>query len=537
MHRMTRDVDKTHVEAPFDGVTFRLGSDAITVVTEGTSKVMLLRRAGIGEQRFRVTKVIGGRYREDFAGRAGDPHDPDLEGPEQIMPVSYVLSTGAWRYKGYSVMVPERPGLRPGPAWASTCIACHNTLPLVTTLYDELLGAGAESYQGTLGDRLLPAGRRVGFAIGDQGVLRAALMRELAFLGTGAPSRDSTSELLARALTATRDQFDDGHLIELGVGCESCHGGAREHVIDPTRRPAFEAISPALRIERPGVPAETSVCARCHNVLFSRYPFTWEEGRRHGGRRGGSSTNSGEARDFLLGACAGEMTCSTCHDPHAEDQTAALRDLESASGNRVCLRCHGDLSSESSLEKHTHHPASSRGSACVGCHMPRKNMGLDYELTRYHRIGSPTEPRRVLGDRPLECALCHPDASVEEVVSKMEAWWPRVYDRDELRDLYGSDLSVNVLASTLRRGRPHEQAVAAATVGRHRRAWSLPLVSPLISHRYPLVRFYAKHAIERVTGIRLDVDPNQSAGELAGVAREVAPPGAASSPRKGGPSW
>ena len=47
--------------------------------------------------------------------------------------------------------------------------------------------------------------------------------------------------------------------------------------------------------------------------------------------------------------------------------------------------------------------------------MPQKNLGLGYNLTRYHRIGSPTEKARVEGDRPLECALCHADKTVEEL--------------------------------------------------------------------------------------------------------------------------
>ena len=64
--------------------------------------------------------------------------------------------------------------------------------------------------------------------------------------------------------------------------------------------------------------------------------------------------------------------------------------------------------------------------------MPRKNMGLGYDLTRYHRIGSPDRPGRVERDRPLECALCHVD-SVGELVGSMERWWGKRYDRGALR--------------------------------------------------------------------------------------------------------
>ena len=82
------------------------------------------------------------------------------------------------------------------------------------------------------------------------------------------------------------------------------------------------------------------VCARCHQVLFSRYPFTWEGEARRGGKPGGSSITSGEARDFLLGGCARQMSCATCHDPHAEDRRADLDRLATPAGNAVCVRCH-----------------------------------------------------------------------------------------------------------------------------------------------------------------------------------------------------
>jgi len=146
--------------------------------------------------------------------------------------------------------------------------------------------------------------------------------------------------------------------------------------------------------------------------------------------------------------------------------------------------------------------------------MPRKNMGLVYELTRYHRIGSPTDPIRVLQDRPLECALCHEDARVESTVRQMERWWAKKYDRAALRRLYGSDLDVNVLESTVTWGKPHEQAVAIGVFGEQRVQQEVPRLIPHLSHEYPLVRFFAKHAIETIIGETLPIDPNRSAAEI-----------------------
>src|SRR5262249_338797 len=148
---------------------------------------------------------------------------------------------------------------------------------------------------------------------------------------------------------------------------------------------------------RKGAPSRAEwinhACARCHTVLFSRYPYTWEGGARprdpkkaeHRAPAGGSSINSGEARDYLLGGCASKVSCTACHEPHTEDRREKLDELGTVKGNRVCLECHGAYREPEALAAHTHHAPGGDGSACLGCHMPRKNTGLGYALTRYHR--------------------------------------------------------------------------------------------------------------------------------------------------------
>ena len=121
-------------------------------------------------------------------------------------------------------------------------------------------------------------------------------------------------------------------------------------------------------------------------------------------------------------------------------------------------------------------------------------MGLDLQLTRYHRIGSPTDPERVLLDRPLECAICHKDKSVEALASAMERWWNKAYPRDLLIRLYG-DLSAPVLVATIERGKPHERAVAAALLGETRDKRFAPLIARELVSEYPLVRGFAQRAL------------------------------------------
>src|SRR6185295_10796601 len=164
----------------------------------------------------------------------------------------------------------------------------------------------------------------------------------------------------------------------------------------PALGPSFGVRSSLFEIEPRSAEATRAeqinrTCAHCHSVLLSSYPWTWEGGRRRDAVPGGSSTNSGEGRDFLLGACSRQLSCTSCHDPHAEDRKEKLAELATPAGNGVCLGCHQELSSDAAVAQHSHHAAGSAGSACVACHLPRKNMGLDYRLTRYHRIGSPTD--------------------------------------------------------------------------------------------------------------------------------------------------
>ena len=141
-------------------------------------------------------------------------------------------------------------------------------------------------------------------------------------------------------------------------------------------------------------------------------------------------------------------------------------------------------------------------------------MSLDGGLSRYHRIGSPSDPQRVLNDRPLECALCHVDKTVEQLAGTMERWWSKAYDRDALRSSYG-DLGDNALRATLRRGKPHERAVAMFVLGTARDRLAAPLFGLELFDEYPLVRQYAADALRATFGDSCDVDVSQDRATLA----------------------
>ena len=517
MRNMTRDAATAVIKAPFDGASIQIGADTCTMEMQGASRYMRVTTAK-GVARYRVTKVVGGRYREDFVGV-----DESGIGVERVLPATFVFATQSWRYKGYSVMVKERPEMSVRAVWATDCIGCHNTLPLATMLYDEIYGPGLPSYQGKLSDRVVPKSLLWTASSRDDAGLSRALTDEIAFLGGTAAPSPNLRDVLPAAATASEQHLDGKHLVELGVGCEACHNGAKAHAAEPALRPTFAVQSSLVDVSPPkgqqGTKAQwiNKTCAKCHTVLFTRYPWTWEGGGRTK-NPGGSTTNSGEGRDFQLGGCASQMACTTCHDPHAEDPRAAMAALATPAGNKVCMTCHTKYMTEAQVTAHSHHAAGSAGTSCIGCHMPKKNMGLDYALIRYHRIGSPTDQKRVEADRPLECALCHADKSVDSLVATMETWWKKSYDKGALAKLYGDDLSVNAISATLVRGKPHEQAVAIATLGETRDRSVLPALAPHLAHAYPLVRYYTARALQTITGQRVELDLGKSSTELRAAA-------------------
>jgi predicted CXXCH cytochrome family protein len=498
---MTRTARGAEIRAPFDGRRWSFGRDVASLEQRGGDRFIRIEQGDGGVKSYRVTRVIGGRTREDFAGV--------LQGSEEevVLPVSYVRSTGALRYKGYSVMVHERDSLRAGPVWSRTCIFCHNTVPEMDRLLGAIAGAGARAYQGEHVDPWLPAERQAKVrVVGEDGFLRAA-GAEAKVLGSAWSPDGRTARAVARtAIETVRAGFDGTHLVEEGIGCEACHGGGRMHASNPSIHPSLVPVAPWLEYALPAssagharAEATNRVCARCHQVLFSRYPFTWEGGRRDA-VAGGSHISSGEARDFLLGSCASQMACTTCHDPHRGNDAAKMRELATPTGNAACTSCHTDLTSAERVRAHSHHDPAGAGGSCIGCHMPRKNMGLDGSLTRYHRIGSPSDSARVLGDRPLECALCHAGKSVASIVSTMEEWWPVRYPRQRLVELYGS-LDANVIRATLERGKAHEQAVALGILRETRDPSAAPLIAKQLANEYPLVRSWAKAALDDM-GVR-----------------------------------
>jgi hypothetical protein len=281
MRQMTRLPATAKIRAPFDGRTWRFKDDEARFEQQAKARFVRTKSRRFGDHLYRVTRVIGGRTREDFAGVEvtgtqpdariiGDAHD------EVILPASYFFETASFRLKGYSVMVRERPGLKAGAVWNQSCVLCHNTAPTFLSLWGALLGKGAPTYQGEVVDALLPESRRWGLQITDPNAARAAVADEVHFLGETSKQPSDVPASLRQGITTMSQRFGAEQLLEVGIGCEACHGGCREHVLQPRVSTSYQPRSPFLRVQSaasggPITRAEAinRTCARCHQVLFS----------------------------------------------------------------------------------------------------------------------------------------------------------------------------------------------------------------------------------------------------------------------------
>src|SRR5262249_7186658 len=155
---------------------------------------------------WRVTRVIGGHHREDYARVSvpeARPSATPISNEELVLPVSYVFKSKTPRYKSYSVMVEERARLKPRAIWSQTCIFCHNTVPYESTVLGALAGSNAPAYQGEVVDALLPDAKRASFVVKDEDALARDLAAEEARIGA---SRDKHATPRS-AITATRNHF------------------------------------------------------------------------------------------------------------------------------------------------------------------------------------------------------------------------------------------------------------------------------------------------------------------------------------------
>ena len=479
MHLMTRLPAGAGIHAPFAAdpgqaaPTFRFKDDTARLVERDGERYVDLTSAQYGDHRYRITRVIGGRYREDFAGvEVGGSDARELAAPGLVrvrdaqLPPQGLLGDG-------------RRAAR--PARGRRLERDLHLLPQHGAVLRRAVGrAGGPGRAGLPGrGGRPPAAARAALALrGRRGRRRAAAeRRRRRGRGRRGHAARATATIgaprSAHGIRELRSRFGARNFVEIGIGCEACHGGSREHVVDPRVHPAFAPRSAFLQRAAGGgrrrrrAPSRSTAPARAATRCCSR--AIRSPGRaeaRRGGKPGGSSITSGEARDFLLGGCARQMSCATCHDPHAEDRRADLDRLATTAGNAVCVRCHPQYAPAPALAAHAHHDPSGRGRQLHRLPHAEEEHGprLRADALPPHRAARRSGARRARSAARVR-ALPRRQDRRGAGRRRWKRWWGRKYDRAALADSTARSTRARCRA-TLMRGKAHEQAVARGGAGR-----------------------------------------------------------------------
>jgi len=230
---------------------------------------------------------------------------------------------------------------------------------------------------------------------------------------------------------------------EWNVGCEKCHGPGEAHAKKPVRD---NVLNPA----RFDYVRASDTCIQCHsqgqplkNPIEGKY-YDWPVGFDIGKNLadywkleehklgettfthfadGTAHKNRMQGNDFVESLMyARGVTCSSCHDPHGNENVAMVR----KEGNALCLDCHGPNAQAGphapSVEAHTHHKAGSAGNECISCHMPKIAQTIADQNVRSHTFHFVTPDTTESLKIPNACNLCHTDKSIEWAKEALASW-------------------------------------------------------------------------------------------------------------------
>jgi hypothetical protein len=472
------------VQGKFDGSILELTNGKIAFTTEGDSYRMTVTRQGEVLRRYRVTRTVGSRYIQFYIGvqtEGPEPAGHDVWA-EHLLPFAWWRTLGRWLPKHYCDLngpedlvdgVPQEQGVdkltdvRP---WTTQCVCCHNTLPYAYRAVHKLFAGFPDA--------------SVCLTVGP---LASAL----------SPHIDVQGNLQSFELI-TRNIDPEKHLVTLGVSCESCHFGGREHALAGGKT-SFLPTSPYLKIanhrsdrplsdSRKNPATVTGICTQCHAANVALFP---------GGQ---AQCNSREAIDFIGGACASQMTCIQCHEPHTagppEDAPTNPAHLA------ACVGCHGQYADADKAAAHSGHPAATKVD-CLDCHMPKQTLGLDV-IVRTHRISTPVSHDMAAKGLTNACNLCHLDKSLNWTLRALEFGWGRKItprqDWESVPDLdrpmgevwlQGPDIATRCIAS---------QSYARSPLGNA----SLPDLIRALNDPEPVNRVFHSRAVQSLWGREFD---------------------------------
>ena len=416
--RMNALANDENVLGDFSGKSLTYTDGRVVFLKRDGAFLMEFYRGGKLFRSFRITRTIGWRYLQEYVGiqiQGPEPPDDPLYTSESYLQFGYMLARRKWVPHFYinpeTALEYEEDGtphfdpFEPELFYTRRCIFCHNTYSYDARLYAVRTGASPP-----------PFSRIKALAETDE---------------SHASNLGYFEQLQNLSFSRQRlHQLPTSKLVTVGISCESCHFGGREHAYEekgirfaPTH-PLLEGRTPEpsdagtengerRRVESRVIDSDqdpaavNSICMQCHRSgALNRWPD------------GSALINSMESVEQDNGACMSEIKCTHCHNPHVRGSDAGApvrKDHLDA-----CVACHDDLQSQDAARAHSRHdPAHA---SCLDCHMPRIVQGMDV-YNRTHRISSPSDPKILSTGMPNACNLCHLDKSLAWTRHSLESGW------------------------------------------------------------------------------------------------------------------
>lgn len=470
------------------------------LVDKGAEQYRMRLQRGQILREYLVDQTIGSRHFQYYVGR-------QLVGPEAadhpVYAEAHVLPLGYWiDHKEWVPAVhigPEiREAERPDPfavrapytgdigeysdqaldLYRSQCNFCHTTFPL--------------------GDLFVRFPRTVGRHIPTEvhvSLVDYVQQARPEFWPAGRTASDMSEADFANLLREFHRMDAGQYAVTLGISCEACHLGAKEHAQGKQKRPKFFPTGDEMVI-RPQS-AEWDL-GRTHDNV------NWSCGRCHAGNRpqyanGVATWNSTEYTDAMRGSCYSQLTCIRCHNPHEAighewPQTPAQDDA-------ICLSCHQKYQPDDARQRHTHHSLDQAGSRCMNCHMPHINEGLQ-EVVRTHTIFSPTNRTMIESNQMNACNQCHVEQPIDWTLTHLKNWYGKTFSDRAINENYPNrkqPTAINWLSSD----NESVRLVAADSLSRVNARWALPQLIQGLDDPFLLNRQFARIGLERMLKLKL----------------------------------
>jgi hypothetical protein len=513
--RMNARATPEHVVGDFSGkkeINYLGGVGSF--FTENGRYQMRLERAG-KKRVYAVSRTIGSRFFQYYVGtllESDHQESPMAKTLEHVLPFGYWIDQKEWVPTVHVFRTNRDDDIRDPytdreiAPYDGGCSVCHNTQPL---------GDWAINPGGTK--------RLSGFSP------HSVAFDVSAYLKSERPEfviAKDPADITDADITELQHNFNmipfQGNGVSMGIACEACHNGSKEHARRSTKTasdylPSFFPKSPNVFIPQsagdnpPSSPPLRDVharskananfiCARCHS------------GGRPTYANGIDTWNSTEFSDAVKGSCyksaqdphgttTATLSCVHCHDPHEGIGPKWKRTAKQ--DNNSCLACHEQFREPADLTAHTHHASGSAGSDCMSCHMPKINEGMQ-EMVRTHRIFNPTDKEMIEANQPNACNLCHLDKPIDWTIGHLRDWYGKEHRYSE-RALVRSypDRRQPVGLSWLRGTHAPTRLAAAGAAATSAAPWVLPELFRLLAEDEQLLnRQFTQRRLEERLGIK-----------------------------------